>query len=341
VEDKMTREHHRVAFALLCLALILACAQAPGSPAPDNPDGATESEASLENPAPTQDVHIDRPGALPEERSGHAGDHDTSVTADQNRAVGGDRFTFGDFERPFNAESMDVYFPDLDIQDTLLYQDETWIYAVITLKGVGQDGRLAGNYAVEIDADNDGGGEWLIISHQPASTEWSTAGVQVWSDANNDVGGATTINSDAQAGDGYEDLLFDQDTGDDPDLAWARLAPDSPNTVQIAAKRALLAGDTTYMVGMWAGNTSLDPAGFDVNDHFTHEQAGAALIDLEFFYPIKAVAELDNSCRMGVGFQPSGSEPGLCPIARKEDLGCEGPVYCYNFGSQQVCYCIE
>jgi len=68
------------------------------------------------------------------------------------------------------------------------------------------------------------------------------------------------------------------------------------------------------MVGVWAGNESLNPATFDLNDSLTHEQAGAALPDLELFYPIKALAEIDNTCRLNVGFTPNGSEPGLCAI---------------------------
>jgi len=69
-----------------------------------------------------------------------------------------------------------------------------------------------------------------------------------------------------------------------------------------------------YMVNMWTGHATLDPTLFDYSDHYTHEQAGAADPGLPTFYPIKAVHELDNSCRMAVGFQPKGNEPGLCQV---------------------------
>ena len=78
---------------------------------------------------------------------------------------------------------------------------------------------------------------------------------------------------------------------------------------------------------MWAG-TSLDPAAFDMNDHQTHEQAGASLLELEFFYPVKGLSELDNSCRMAIGFQATGNEPGVCPVPGKpvsEDEACNIP----------------
>jgi hypothetical protein len=43
-----------------------------------------------------------------------------------------------------------------------------------------------------------------------------------------------------------------------------------------------------------------------------HEDAGAANPDIANFYPIKGLSELDNTCRLGIGFNPSGVEPGIC-----------------------------
>ena len=347
------RKNFRNLFTVsLLLSLVLAGCTMPSEAAPPP----TEVKAPVETQAHPTDVptstpvptatpiqHESVPGDLPPERSSQAGDHDSSVTADQKRAPGGDRFTFGRYERPFNTETMDVYFPYLDIQDTLIYQDDTWIYAVITLESGDADQKLAGRYGFEIDADVDGGGDWLILVASPSSTEWSTQGVQVWFDMDDDVGGTSTVNADENApgGNGYETMLFDSDQGEDPDLAWARISPNDLNSVHLAVKRSLLDGDDAYMAGMWAGNGILDPALFDLNDHFTHEQAGAALTDLEYFYPIKAISELDNSCRMPVGFAPNGSEPGSCPVAASQSEGaCPSQQFvCYNFGNQQVCVC--
>jgi hypothetical protein len=108
--------------------------------------------------------------------------------------------------------------------------------------------------------------------------------------------------------------LFDQGKGNDPDGAWIRVSPNNPNIVEIAIKRSLIGNPNLYLVDMWTGHGNLDPSMFDFSDHYTHEQAGAADPGLPIFYPIKAVFELDNSCRMAVGFQPTGNEPGLCEV---------------------------
>jgi hypothetical protein len=239
---------------------------------------------------------------------------------------------------------MDIYFPNLDIQETWVYQDDTWIFAVILLEGGDENEKLSGRYGFEIDADADSRGDWLVLVDNPSTNDWSTLGVQVWFDTNDDVGGGTSVNADKNSpgGNGYETVLFDSDQGDDPDLAWARIAPDDPNAVQLAVKRSLLDGDDTYIVGMWAGSGIFDPAMFDLNDHFTHEQAGAALIDFEYFYPIKAISELDNTCRMTIGFQPTGSEAGLCHEAPQGGgQGCQ-PIECtgnFTYYCARTCTC--
>jgi hypothetical protein len=114
------------------------------------------------------------------------------------------------------------------------------------------------------------------------------------------------------AGDGFETLSFDAGLGDDPDAAWVRISPAAPTTIEFAVKLAAIGSPQSFMVGMWAGNVLLDPALFDINDRFTHEQAGSSDSTLEYFYPLKEVSELDNTCRMAVGFAPNGSEPGIC-----------------------------
>lgn len=250
------------------------------------------------------------PVTLPEAVSGHAADQ---VSADGEDITGGDRFTYGQFERPFNSESMDVYFASLDIVDTLVHQDETWLYGSIQLSALKDADISADRYALELDTDRDGKGDWLIIASNPASTDWTVLGVQVYNDANEDVGGLSPMFTDEGAtGDGFETIVFDQSTGSDPESAWVRISPDNPNVIEIAVKLSVLGDPQSYMINMWAGHSLLDPALFDHNDALTHEEAGAANPGFELFYPIKAVSEIDNSCRLAIGFQPSGSEPGLC-----------------------------
>ena len=341
-----------VVLSLMFSFILAACnLPSPAAPVASEPEVPTATlvpptDIPTETPLPTATPiqHQSIPGELPAEHSGQAGDQDSSATANQNRASGGDRFTFGRYERPFNAETMDVYFPYLDIQDTLVYQDDTWVYAVITLENGDENQQLIGRYGFEIDANVDGGGDWLILVDNPSMAEWSTEGVQVWFDTNDDVGAEITVIADENApgGNGYETMMFDSGQGDDPDLAWARVLSDDPTTVQLAVKQSLLGGDDSYTIGMWAGNSIFDPAMFDMNDHFTHEQAGAALVELEIFYPIKAISELDNSCRMAVGFQPTGSEAGLCSVASPgSDEACQ-PITCtgnFTYYCADTCTC--
>jgi hypothetical protein len=194
--------------------------------------------------------------------------------------------------------------------------DETWIFVSISLKSDEASQELKGKYGFEIDMDVDGGGDWLILASNPVSIEWTTAGVEAWFDTNDDVGGniPTTTDSSPVAGDGYETLAFGANAGDDPDLAWARVSPSDSNTVHLAVKKDILGTSGRFLAGLWAGDEDLDPALFDFSDTFTHEQAGAAMTELEYFYPIKELSALDNTCRMAVGFQPTGKEAGLCPL---------------------------
>jgi hypothetical protein len=308
-------KRHSILF--VCLIFVFAGC----SPKPANDAAATESPSTLQPEIPntggsSESVTIEHkvvPVDLPTDKINHAGDQDSSVKADKKQAMGGDRFTFGRFERPFNGYTMDVYYPNIDIEDFNIFIDDAFVYGSVLFKSIDPNSPTPGHYAMEFDLDLDGRGDVLVLAAQPKSTEWTTDGVQVWFDANDDVGGDSVINSDGAApGDGYEDKVFDQGIGHDPDTAWIRISPDDPNTLQIAVKLSLFNGDKNYLVGFWAGNKILDPALFDINDHFTHEQAGEAMVDFEVYYPVKDVAELDNTCRLSVGFTPNGNEPGMC-----------------------------
>ena len=307
--------------------------------------------------APTASVeHKIRPGEFPKDPNGVVSDQDSSITADEKRAPGGDRFTYDRFERPFNSQTMDVYYPYLDIQDGAVYMDDTWVYVMIVLKEEEASRELKGKYGFEIDTDLDGGGDWLILASNPVSPDWTTDGVEAWFDANDDVGEeAPVVTDEHPAGDdGYEVQKFGDGIGDDPDMTWVRVSPDKPNIVNFAIKKEAIKKDylengLSFLVGLWAGGEDLDPSHFDLNDHFTHEQAGAALTELDIFYPIKEISELDNTCRMAVGFQSTGKEPGVCPPppppnAPEEyvDPGCMGTLVCRQStipGAPPTCVC--
>ena len=310
----MNFKNIRILFSMLSLlAAVLACA-VPGLNPAQQPEAPTATPLQVAAPteapaAPTLTLAPIEPAlipvSLPAVESGTAGDYDSSKTA-AKRTAAGDRFTFERFERPFNANTMDVYLPQIDIIKTTVSQDTTFIYSTITLRGRDANNNLSGRYAVELDLDLDSRGDWLIIATAPSSLDWTSRDVQVYHDANKDVGGNTSMMTDKKPvqTDGFETLVFDSGQGGDPDSAAVRISPDDPNTVEIAVKAALLGSPVQFMAGVWAGNKQLDPSLFDFSDHFTHTEAGAADKGLDVFYPIKALSELDNSCRLAIGFWP-------------------------------------
>ncbi len=166
-------------------------------------------------------------------------------------------------------------------------------------------------YAVEIDHDLDGRGDILVVVDRPTSIEWSMEGVSVHQDLNKDVGGATILRPDASyQGDSYDHTLFSIENLTDPDMAWARVSPGSPFTVVLAFKKSIV--PRNYFVwGVWAAETLLDPALFDLHDHFTAQEAGSPY-QSHSTYPLAAVNLVDNTCREIYNFEPTGSIRGLC-----------------------------
>jgi hypothetical protein len=322
----------RISFFMLALIILtLACGLPSATSTESTPSDTTEAPAT-ESAPPTEFAiqHTTIPVNLPSEQSGEAADFDSSKVLTNGTLVGGDRYTYGRFERPFNADTMDVYFSQLDIVNTEVFQDETWIYASIVMKELTASSSANEKYAVEIDSNLNGKGDWLIIGLKPVSTDWTVNGVQIFQDANKDVGLELPTLTDQEAigtSDGFETKVFDQGQGNDPDSAWIRISPNNPSIIEFAIKQSAIESPQKYLINMWAGTGLLDPANFDINDKFTHEQAGAADAGLQVYYPIKAVAEIDSSCRMAVGFQPTGEEAGLCEIFRPQvenpPLGCQ------------------
>ena len=323
----MNKSKFRVMFLLMVMFVFVAACSLPGTSSSSDvvatEEAATEVASITESAPPTDPAiqHTTIPIGLPEKQSGEAGDFNSVNVIANKSVIGGDRFTFGRFERPFNANTMDVYFPELDIVYTQAYQDDTWIYGRIFFNDISANNPSA-QYAVEIDTDLNGKSEWLIIANKPSSTEWTVENVRVYQDANNDVGGEMPMLTDKSpvSGDGFETLVFDQGKGNNSDTAWVRISPEDSKLIEFAINRAALNNPTKYLINFWAGN-NLDPAKFDINDLYTHEQAGAADNGLEYFYPIKEVAEIDNSCRMAIGFQATGNEPGICDTYKPQVQG--------------------
>jgi hypothetical protein len=236
----------------------------------------------------------------------------TKDYAPQKKAIGGDEYFNNRWERPYTAETMD-YLSDVDLIRVELKVAAPWIYITFEFvepraEGIGQT-----MYGAEFDLNKDGRGEYLIWGASPADGNWTTDGVEVWKDANFDVGGPTPQSANApwDQGDGYEKNLVASGVGDDPDLAWIRQI-EGGKKAQLAFKYSVLNNASQFL---WNGVADLgvrNPAWFDYNDHFTQADAGSPLPIQTQFYPLKALFGVDNTCRDAYGFTPAGTEAGLC-----------------------------
>lgn len=281
--------------------------QTQNSPVPVTVPASTNTPAVLHVIKPSDSAHAT--GALNY-------DVDSSGTGSQHRAPYGDSYDINLFERPFTLQGM-TYVPSLDIKTFQINTDATWDYVFIHLIGNNPNDPINIDYGVEINKTLDGFGDVLVWAQPPYSTQWTTAGVKVFTDPNHDTGGASPEKSDANAttgapypGDGYETVIFNQGQGNDPDLAWVRINPNDSSMVEFAFKNSL-AGNS-FMWGVWADGGLKDPSRFNYNDRFTLAQAGSPIKN-DPNYPIKAIYAVDNTCWAAFGFKPTGYEPHLCP----------------------------
>jgi len=284
-----------------------------GGPPPATVPSSTEpTVAPTETPPiPTPTVtHVTFP-ANPAGVTSFMTDRSSAALAGERRSIA-DNFDINLLERPFTSQVMD-YRGYLDLNRGELSIGAPWIYVTLFLEQSPPSGTLA-IYGVEVDIDVDGRGDYLIAGLAPASTDWTTNGVRVLRDTNNDVGGARPMAADPPAGGtGYDELIFDQGQGTDPDAAWIRLAPASSTQVQIAFKYSVIGSPDEWTWGVWADEGVNKPEWFDYNDHFTAAEAGSPTSGSSL-YPLKALAAVDNSCRWAVGFTPDGDEPGICYV---------------------------
>ena len=325
-----------IVFGSIFILVVLACnlpgvAVNPGdTPVPvtitDAPvvsASATQADAATAtaNPSPTVEPPtptIEVAHSLIPSTSVKAGElvHDVvSVdTAAENRAPYGDSYKINLFERPFMQDMS--YVPDLDIVSYNLNHDEKFYYVSIELVGTNPNNEIGIQYAVELDLDADGYGDYIIVARPPFKAGWTTDNVQVVQDTNHDTGGLSAEKSDAPLpGDGYDTVIFDGGRGqdDDPDLAWVRINAGRYATVQFAFKLALAENRFMYGVITDAGLKSV--ADLDYVDRFTEAEAGSPVRN-DQYYPLKALFGVDNVCREAQGFTGTGQEPQRCEPKR-------------------------
>jgi len=263
-------------------------------------------------PQPTATVeHLVVPGE-PGNPNTWVTDNSTKSRA-ASKSTGADLFNTNFLERPFTSEQMD-YQGYLDLVRVNLSLVSPWVYTTFVLEDSPPEDSEA-VYALELDLESDGRGDWLILGQVPPGTEWTTAGAQAYRDTNGDVGGFSPMNAENPnpSWDGYETLVFEDYLGSDPDLVWVRRDPANANQVQLAFKYSLIGSDGSFAFGGWADEGMRDPGAFDYNDSMTFDQAGSPYAESSK-YPIKELASVDNTCRWTYGYEPTTSFPGLCPL---------------------------
>jgi len=235
-------------------------------------------------------------------------DFDSSIRAYENRAVSGDRFLDSMYERPFTSQEM-IYQPDLDIYTVDFAHDDDFFYFTITLYGMNPvEWGLNGMYGVEFDRTKTGRGDLIVWVDGPQE-EWSVENVTVYTDSDRDVGGPQPIVADADfEGNGYDTQVELEGSK----AAFARVSPEESEAIQIAVSRDLLENPAEFLWGAWADNGLRNATMLDHNDTMGPGEAGSP-INTDNNYPLNALYNLDNTCRLPYGFEQMGaSVPGMC-----------------------------
>lgn len=332
----MHRKTHFMFIAILMMAA-LACnlsgSTAPTETAPPPPTDTAPPPA----PPPTETPgvqHQDIPISAPESRP--YPDVVSVDTAPEKRAPYGDSYDLNRLERPFSQEM--IYIPDLDITAFSISEDETWYYVSIGLVGKDPNNTLSINYAVELDKNLDGFGDFLILAQPPYTEEWSAANIKIYADTNRNTAGLNPVKSDAPFnGDGFDTLIHSiaDGIGDDPDLAWVRINAGPLATVQFAFKKSW--AGSQFMYGVMADGGLKDVAKLDYVNHFTLPEAGSP-VRRNSYYPLQALYAIDNTCYQAFGFKATGFEPKICPEivqpqqAQEKEPGPNTPDACTAIG---------
>jgi hypothetical protein len=337
-EMKFNMRYKLLVFFMSFFILSLACSSliaenSQNSPAEQNsaPTQANNNQTDANNnsvnsgdqvaeeppPAPTDTPTIPTPTlehiAIPNQPGSSVwlAEASSKAYAPEGRSIA-DAFYKMQLERPFTSQAME-YKDYLDITRGELSITSPFVYVTIFIEGTPPSAVNA-HYGVEIDADQDGRGDWLVYGLVPVGTEWTVAGVRVYHDTNNDVGGPTPLEDDGPLTtlDGYDEILFNQGyETTDPDMAWIRRDPNNANRIQLAFKYSVIGSANTFLWGVWADAGPVEPAWFDYNDHYSSAQAGSPLSNSPDF-PLNELAQVDNTCRWSYGFNPDGTEPGIC-----------------------------
>jgi hypothetical protein len=327
---------------ILIMLVLQACSSAP-APAveqTDLPAAPQESAPASEEAAPATSepiVHTVLPQAGERSRS-NAHDHEESTTFENKNVIAGDEFIRNQFERPFTSDQM-TYVPDVDIVDFGITSDDQFFYIRIDLAGLDTETQsMTGLYGVEIDRNADGRAEIMLAALPPYSAEFTAENVVVLVDRDGDIGGTSPTRPDEEFnGNGYDGVIFDLSQNihpEDPDLAWVRAIEGDESAIEIAYRKWIFKdGNESFMWSVWASGGDLTPSSFNLHDTISESEAGSPNKG-NANYPIKALAQFDNSCRVPLGFEAAGNEPLGCTVKGPEkEFDGEGVEFCGQFGS--------
>ncbi|NMB56201.1 MAG: hypothetical protein GYA15_16030 [Leptolinea sp.] len=255
-----------------------------------------------------------KPGDIPTRYTQTVHDQTDEKTASEKQANGGDVFGLGWYERPFDKDM--TYMPYIDLSKALMNrEDANWVYLQIFVVNPIEEGASAKPlFGVELDTDLDNRGEYLLTATTSRSTEWSTEGVVILNNSDNMMGGLKPVLPDTNLSDskGYDKEIFNAGTGDDPNLAWARISPSDPKVMDIAIKSSFLGGAKGKFIWfVWTLAGVQDMSKLEFNDHILRVDAGSPLKGEKDLYPLKALWGVDNTSRIPSGFVPTGMMPGL------------------------------
>ncbi|GAP20461.1 hypothetical protein [Leptolinea tardivitalis] len=269
---------------------------------------------SFSQPVMAADSDPNKPGDIPTIKTQTVHDQTNEKTAKDKTAFGGDVFGLGWYERPFDQNM--GYLPFMDIAKILMNrEDPNWVYVQMFMVNPLSEGDASKPlYGIEMDTDLDNRGEFILLASTPKGTEWSTEGVMIMSNSDNNMGGIKPVLPDTKLSDakGYDKEVFNSGKGDDPNLAWARISPKDPKCIQFAFKSSFIGGAKGKFIWMpWALVGVQDLTKFEFNDKFTREEAGSPLKSDGATYPLKSLWGVDNTARIPSGFVPTGNMPGL------------------------------
>ena len=156
-------------------------------------------------------VHLQIPGEPTEKSNAYVTDFNSIDFANEGHTYS-DQFLINRFERPFTVQ-MAEYRGYLDLILANLKINPPWIYADIYL-AVELPESSSAMYSLEIDVDLDGRGDFWVRAAYPPGTEWTTDGVFVYEDSDDDVGGPSPVVADppetSEGSNGYDLVLFQE-----------------------------------------------------------------------------------------------------------------------------------